>query len=156
MGITNQRETTVLWDKKTGKPIANAIVWQCRRTADFCQSLSSETELIRLKTGLPLDAYFSASKIRWLLDHCADSHSILDFPDEFSLRIPRRVCVTKPLDSRLSAVHFGCKCSENSALPSWAHISRLLQFGLDCDSREPLVKIIAQAADVRSARGQAM
>ena len=71
IGITNQRETTVVWDKNTGRPIHNAIVWQCRRTLDFCERLKSEgyEELIREKTGLPIDAYFSGSKIRWLLDH---------------------------------------------------------------------------------------
>ena len=71
IGITNQRETTIVWDKATGKPVYNAIVWQCRRTADFCQRLekAGHGEDIRKKTGLPLDAYFSASKIRWILDH---------------------------------------------------------------------------------------
>lgn len=69
IGITNQRETTVVWRRKTGKPIANAIVWQCRRTADLCVKLSEHAPLIRRKTGLVLDAYFSATKIRWLLDH---------------------------------------------------------------------------------------
>jgi glycerol kinase len=70
IGITNQRETTVLWDKKTGKPIYNAIVWQCRRTASRCEILrktKGAQELIRKKTGLPIDAYFSATKIEWLL-----------------------------------------------------------------------------------------
>lgn len=71
IGITNQRETVVLWDKKTGKPIHNAIVWQCRRTAPFCESLKKKglASLIHKKTGLFIDAYFSASKITWLLDH---------------------------------------------------------------------------------------
>ena len=61
IGITNQRETVVLWDKKTGKPVYNAVVWQCRRTADYCESLMKEgwTEKIRSKTGLLIDAYFS-------------------------------------------------------------------------------------------------
>jgi glycerol kinase len=71
IGITNQRETTVIWDRKTGKPIYNAIVWQDRRTADFCASLrgaGQEAEITR-KTGLLLDPYFSASKIAWLLEH---------------------------------------------------------------------------------------
>ncbi len=71
IGITNQRETTVIWDRATGKPIHNAIVWQDRRTADFCDALRSsghEPE-IAAKTGLLLDPYFSASKIAWLLDH---------------------------------------------------------------------------------------
>ncbi|PYF75588.1 glycerol kinase GlpK [Pedobacter nutrimenti] len=71
IGITNQRETTIVWDRKTGEPIYNAIVWQDRRTADFCDELrkKGKTELIRSKTGLVLDAYFSGSKIKWILDH---------------------------------------------------------------------------------------
>ena len=71
IGITNQRETTVLWDRETGKPIYNAIVWQDRRTADFCKRLEREglSELVQQKTGLRLDPYFSASKIAWILDH---------------------------------------------------------------------------------------
>jgi len=71
VGITNQRETTILWNRETGAPIANAIVWQDRRTADFCERLKSEgaAPAIQAKTGLLVDAYFSASKIRWLLDH---------------------------------------------------------------------------------------
>jgi len=71
IGITNQRETTVLWNKKTGLPIHNAIVWQCRRTADFCDELTQNGygDLIREKTGLPIDAYFSATKLKWLLDN---------------------------------------------------------------------------------------
>lgn len=70
IGITNQRETTIIWDRKTGKPVCHAIVWQCRRTADRIGALSPEQrELIRRKTGLVPDAYFSASKIAWILDH---------------------------------------------------------------------------------------
>ncbi len=71
MGITNQRETTLVWDKKTGKPICNAIVWQCRRTADYCEKLKREgfAEKIYNKTGLVPDAYFSATKIKWILDN---------------------------------------------------------------------------------------
>ncbi len=71
IGITNQRETTVVWDKNTGKPVYNAIVWQCRRTADFCEEIKSRglEDTIREKTGLKIDAYFSASKIRWILDN---------------------------------------------------------------------------------------
>ena len=67
MGITNQRETTIVWNKKTGKPIYNAIVWQCRRTAEFCKTLNSD--FIYEKTGLVPDAYFSATKIKWILDN---------------------------------------------------------------------------------------
>lgn len=70
VGITNQRETTVLWDRATGEPVMNAIVWQDRRTAEFCNAIrESHGEAIRLKTGLEVDAYFSASKIRWILDN---------------------------------------------------------------------------------------
>ena len=69
VGITNQRETTVVWDRQTGKPVYNAIVWQCRRTADACRKLAPHAALFRARTGLPLDAYFSGTKIRWILDH---------------------------------------------------------------------------------------
>ena len=71
MGITNQRETTFVWDKKTGKPVCNAIVWQCRRTADYCEKLKADgfAEKIYNKTGLVPDAYFSATKIKWILDN---------------------------------------------------------------------------------------
>jgi glycerol kinase len=70
IGITNQRETTIVWDKQTGKPVYNAIVWQDRRTAAFCESLKEEyASVIQHKTGLIIDAYFSASKINWILDN---------------------------------------------------------------------------------------
>jgi glycerol kinase len=71
IGITNQRETTILWDRKTGEPISNAIVWQDRRTSAFCDQLRADghESLIQQKTGLVIDAYFSASKIRWMLDN---------------------------------------------------------------------------------------
>lgn len=72
VGITNQRETTVVWDRKTGEPVYNAIVWQCRRTADRCHELRSEAATIRHKTGLPVDAYFSATKVEWILKHVSD------------------------------------------------------------------------------------
>lgn len=68
VGITNQRETTVVWDRRSGQPVHRAIVWQCRRTAELCNRYRAEEEAIRAKTGLPLDAYFSATKIRWILD----------------------------------------------------------------------------------------
>lgn len=70
IGITNQRETTVVWDKNTGKPVYNAIVWQCRRTAEFCDLLKEHGfyEMIRKKTGLIIDSYFSATKLKWILD----------------------------------------------------------------------------------------
>jgi glycerol kinase len=69
IGITNQRETTLVWNKKTGKPIYNAIVWQDRRTAEFCHQIQTHEEEVKKKTGLLLDPYFSASKIKWLLDN---------------------------------------------------------------------------------------
>ena len=71
IGITNQRETTIVWDSDTEEPIYNAIVWQDRRTSDYCDKLKSEgvTEMIRRKTGLIIDAYFSATKIKWILDN---------------------------------------------------------------------------------------
>jgi len=71
IGITNQRETTLVWDRHTGEPVYNAIVWQCRRTAPLCEELKSRglAESIRAKTGLIIDAYFSATKLRWILDN---------------------------------------------------------------------------------------
>ncbi len=71
IGLTNQRETTVVWEKETGRPIYNAIVWQCRRTAAICEQLKRDglEEYIRKTTGLVLDAYFSATKVKWILDH---------------------------------------------------------------------------------------
>ena len=71
IGITNQRETTIVWDAETGDPVYNAIVWQDRRTSEYCDSLKAEgrTEMIRSKTGLIIDAYFSATKIRWILEN---------------------------------------------------------------------------------------
>ena len=71
IGITNQRETTVVWDKNTGKPVYNAIVWQCRRTADICDQLKADgfEDYIRKNTGLVVDAYFSGTKIKWILDN---------------------------------------------------------------------------------------
>lgn len=71
IGITNQRETAIVWDKETGKPIHHAIVWQCRRTSAYCDSLKEKglTDSFRQKTGLVIDAYFSGTKVKWLLDH---------------------------------------------------------------------------------------
>ena len=71
VGITNQRETVIVWDKKSGKPVCNAIVWQCRRTADICENLKSRglEDFIKNITGLPIDAYFSGTKIKWILDN---------------------------------------------------------------------------------------
>ncbi|MGL4484903.1 MAG: glycerol kinase GlpK [Anaerovoracaceae bacterium] len=71
IGITNQRETVVVWDKNTGKPVHNAIVWQCRRTADYCKELRNKgfSEIFRNKTGLVIDAYFSGTKLKWIFDN---------------------------------------------------------------------------------------
>jgi glycerol kinase len=73
IGITNQRETTIIWDRKTGQPVSNAIVWQCRRTADFTEKLKADhpeiVDIFRKKTGLVIDPYFSGTKIRWILDN---------------------------------------------------------------------------------------
>ncbi len=80
IGITNQRETTVVWDRTTGKPVYNAIVWQDRRTADFCDKLKSEGHAgtIVQKTGLIIDAYFSATKVRWILDNVKDARKLAE------------------------------------------------------------------------------
>mgnify|MGYP003291003449 CR=1 FL=1 len=69
IGITNQRETTIVWDKETGIPVYNAIVWQCRRTAPYCEQLSAYKDTIREKTGLVIDPYFSGTKLKWILDN---------------------------------------------------------------------------------------
>lgn len=71
IGITNQRETAIVWDKETGEPIYNAIVWQCRRTSEYCDSLKEKglVDMFRMKTGLVIDAYFSATKVKWILDN---------------------------------------------------------------------------------------
>jgi glycerol kinase len=76
IGITNQRETAIVWDRDTGRPICNAIVWQCRRTAPLCEELKQDTQLtnyIQQRTGLLIDAYFSATKLQWILDHVPDA-----------------------------------------------------------------------------------
>jgi glycerol kinase len=75
IGITNQRETTMIWDRHTGKPIYNAIVWQCRRTTDFCEKLkkAGKGKMIAKKTGLVIDPYFSGSKFRWILENVANA-----------------------------------------------------------------------------------
>ena len=78
IGIANQRETVVLWDRETGEPVAPAIVWQCRRTSDYCAAIPRDMrEKILEKTGLPIDPYFSASKIRWLLDNVPQTRELL-------------------------------------------------------------------------------
>ncbi|MBQ9551415.1 MAG: glycerol kinase, partial [Clostridia bacterium] len=80
IGITNQRETTILWDKTTGKPVYNAIVWQCRRTAELCEKLKEEglNDYIKQHTGLLIDAYFSGTKIKWILDNVPGARKLAD------------------------------------------------------------------------------
>jgi glycerol kinase len=80
IGITNQRETTIVWDRRTGKPVYNAIVWQDRRTAGYCDTLKAQghSERIRQKTGLIIDAYFSATKIKWILDNVTGARDLAD------------------------------------------------------------------------------
>ncbi len=77
IGISNQRETTVVWDKFTGEPVYNAIVWQCRRSSEYCDSLKAKglTEVFRQKTGLVIDAYFSATKLRWILENVPNARA---------------------------------------------------------------------------------
>ena len=79
IGITNQRETAVLWDSQTGEPVHNAIVWQCRRTTDVCEALKAagHEALIKAKSGLVLDPYFSATKFKWLLDNAPTARALL-------------------------------------------------------------------------------
>ena len=81
IGVTNQRETTILWDRTTGRPIYNAIVWQCRRTADVCEKIKADKELaeyIKEHTGLVVDAYFSATKIKWILEHVEGARDLAE------------------------------------------------------------------------------
>ncbi len=79
IGITNQRETVVVWDRETGEPVCPAIVWQCRRTSEYCAAISKESvRKIRERTGLVPDAYFSASKIRWVLDNVPEARTLLE------------------------------------------------------------------------------
>ncbi len=98
MGITNQRETTVIWDRHTGEPVYNAIVWQCRRTAPMCEELKRRglSQKVREKTGLPIDPYFSSTKVRWVLDNVPDGQrrAQREFgqdPDKAQVRAPRVV-----------------------------------------------------------------
>src|SRR5512139_206837 len=80
IGITNQRETTVAWNRDTGVPVCNAIVWQDRRTAEFCDRLKAEGHepLVRSRTGLVIDAYFSGSKLAWILEHVPGARALAD------------------------------------------------------------------------------
>lgn len=77
IGITNQRETTIIWEKATGKPVYNAIVWQCRRSAEICEQLKAQglEDYVRQNTGLLLDPYFSGTKIKWILDNVPDARA---------------------------------------------------------------------------------
>lgn len=77
IGITNQRETVMAWDRSTGKPVGKAIVWQCRRTTDMCKKLKPKDKMIRKKTGLVLDPYFSATKMRWILENNTEASSLM-------------------------------------------------------------------------------
>ena len=83
IGITNQRETVIVWDKQSGEPVYNAIVWQCRRTADICEKLKSDgfDKYIKENTGLLIDAYFSATKVKWILDNVEDAREKADKGD---------------------------------------------------------------------------
>lgn len=79
IGITNQRETVIAWDRETGRPVYNAIVWQCRRTSEYCKTLSDErVKVIKEKTGLKVDAYFSATKIKWILDNVEKARELMN------------------------------------------------------------------------------
>ena len=80
IGITNQRETAIVWNKETGEPVYNAIVWQCRRTSDIADALKKKglEERYRQKTGLIIDAYFSATKIKWILENVAGARELAD------------------------------------------------------------------------------
>ncbi len=80
IGITNQRETTIVWDKKTGEPVYNAIVWQCRRTSEYCDELIEKglSDKFRSKTGLKIDAYFSATKLRWILENVEGARGLAE------------------------------------------------------------------------------
>ena len=80
IGITNQRETVVVWDRKTGSPVHNAIVWQCRRTSEYADSLKEKglTDKFREKTGLVIDAYFAGTKVKWILDQLRAILNVVD------------------------------------------------------------------------------
>ena len=80
IGITTQRETTIMWDRETGKPVYNAIVWQCRRTAELCEQIKADgmEEYIKDKTGLVIDAYFSGTKIKWILDNVPGARALAE------------------------------------------------------------------------------
>ena len=92
IGITNQRETTIVWDRATGEPIFNAIVWQDSRTSAICDKLKADgaEELVRRKTGLVIDAYFSGSKVAWILDHVPGARKRAE-SGELVLRKPGRM-----------------------------------------------------------------
>ena len=94
IGITNQRETSIVWDKNTGVPIYHAIVWQCRRTSEYCDSLKEKglVDTFRSKTGLVIDAYFSGTKLRWILEN-VEGTQLISLPDSV-LTSSRVDCVT--------------------------------------------------------------
>ena len=81
IAITNQRETAIIWNKRTGEPIGPAVSWQCRRTSTTCTQLSEHASIIRKKTGLPLDPYFSATKLHWLLNYYPETKSLIENED---------------------------------------------------------------------------
>ncbi len=103
IGITNQRETTIIWDKITGKPIYNAIVWQCRRTADYCQTLKANgyEKLVYEKTGLIIDAYFSATKIKWILDNVKGARELKLLKQEKRSLIEHLIYVLKMVSQQM-------------------------------------------------------
>lgn len=94
IGITNQRETTIVWDVETDEPVYNAIVWQDRRTAEYCDKLRADGKdgIIRAKTGLMIDAYFSATKIKWILDNVQGARKRLKPASFVSARLTRGLC----------------------------------------------------------------
>ena len=89
IGITNQRETTIIWDKKTGRPIYNAVVWQSRQSAPIAAKLAEDghADMIHKKTGLIIDSYFSATKIRWILDHVEGAQERAEKASCYSVRL---------------------------------------------------------------------
>ncbi len=104
IGITNQRETTIVWEKETGKPVYNAIVWQCRRTAPICEELKAEglSDYVKETTGLLIDAYFSGTKIKWILDNVEGARGFLNH-----LKVSNRIlntCFNSVKINRLKAV----------------------------------------------------
>jgi glycerol kinase len=135
IGITNQRETTIVWNRRTGQPIAPAIVWQCRRTAAYCDALANR-EMIEQKTGLVIDAYFSASKIRWLIDYTGSHPRDLLFGNVDTWLIWKltdgAVHVTDPTNASRTMLM-------NLATGEWDH-ELLSVFGLPADMLPKIVR----------------